>query len=186
MDGSTSGALAVFKALGDDSRLKIAAMLMRGEAYVELIASRLGLTSATVSHHLKKLEEAGLVECRRTQFYMIYSLVPDALSATLAELVADAAPETDGDAAYRDAVINAFMPFGRLTHLPSQKKKREIVLRRIASELEEKASYTEEEINEHIRKYHDDYCLIRREMISFGLLTREHESGVELYHKADG
>ncbi len=181
----TSGALAVFKALGDSSRLRIVGMLMRGEAYVELIASRLGLTSATVSHHLKKLEEAGLVECRRTQFYMIYSLIPDALSATLAELVADAAPPVDNDASYRDAVINAFMPFGKLTHLPSQNKKREVVLRHMLSELEKKDPYTEEEINEHIKKYYDDYCCVRREMISFGLLRREHESGVELYHRTD-
>lgn len=182
----TSGALDVFKALGDSSRLKIVGMLTRGESYVELIASRLGLTSATVSHHLKKLEEAGLVECHRTQFYMIYSLVPGALSATLAELVADAAPPVDDDAAYRDGVINTFMPFGKLTHLPSQNKKREVVLRRIISELEDKDAYTELEINEHIKKYYDDYCLIRREMISFGLLAREHESGAELYHKTDG
>ncbi len=183
---AASDALAIFKALGDSSRLRIVCMLTRGESYVELIASRLGLTSATVCHHLKKLEEAGLVECKRTQFYMIYSLVPGALSATLSELVASAAPPVDDDAEYRDGVINTFMPFGTLTHLPSQKKKREIVLRRIVSELEIKDSYTEAEINEHIKKYHDDYCLIRREMISFGLLAREHESGVELYHRTDG
>ena len=142
-------ALQIFKALGDESRLRIVGMLTHGEAYVELIASRLGLTSATVSHHLKKLEEAGLVECHRTQFYMIYSLAE------------------------------------KLSQLPSQNKKREVILRHILSQLEKKDAYTESEIDEHIKMFHDDYCCIRREMISFGLLSREHESGVDLYHRTD-
>lgn len=180
-----SGALIIFKALGDESRLRIVGMLMRGEAYVELIASRLGLTSATVSHHLKKLEEAGLVECHRTQFYMIYSLVPGALSLTLEELIEKELPPVDDDTEYRLSVINAFMPHGKLTNLPSQRKKREVILRHILSMLERKDAYTENEIDEHILRYHDDYCYIRREMISFGLLTREHENGTETYHRTD-
>ena len=67
-------ATAIFKALGDESRLAILRILLEEESYVELLASRLGLTSATVSFHLKKLEGAGLVSCRRTQFYQIYSV----------------------------------------------------------------------------------------------------------------
>ncbi len=178
-------ALQIFKALGDESRLRIVGMLTHGEAYVELIASRLGLTSATVSHHLKKLEEAGLVECHRTQFYMIYSLAENALSPTLAELIKGAEQPFDDDVKYKTAVIETFMPFGKLTQLPSQNKKREVILRHILSQLKKKDAYTESEIDEHIKRFHDDYCCIRREMISFGLLSREHESGVELYHRTD-
>ena len=42
-------AVSIFKALGDESRLAIIRMLIEGESYVELIASRLELTSATVT-----------------------------------------------------------------------------------------------------------------------------------------
>ena len=175
-------ALALFKALGDESRLRIVQILIQGESYVELIASRLGLTSATVSHHLKKLEEAGLVECHRTQFYRIYSLRPGVLDNTLTDLIAEISQDVDDDTKYRNSVIENFMPRGILKQLPAQQKKREIILRHILSSLPKKDSYTEKEINEHIKQFHDDYCFLRREMIALGIMTREHTSGEERYH----
>ena len=50
------------------------------------------------------------------------------------------------------------------------------MLKYILEPLETGKSYTEQEINEHIVKYNDDYCTIRREMIAFGLVEREHET----------
>ena len=168
-------AAAIFKALGDESRLAIVRMLIESESYVELIASRLNLTSATVSHHLKKLESAGLVECRRTQFYMIYSVKREMLAEPLIDLIGTL-PAQEDDTKYRQSVIDTFFEYGRLKSLPAQRKKREVVLSHILSKLEKKDSYTEKEINEHIKQYHDDYCFLRREMISFGMMTRDHET----------
>ncbi|MBQ7930902.1 MAG: metalloregulator ArsR/SmtB family transcription factor [Clostridia bacterium] len=167
--------VAIFKALGDESRLSIIRMLLEGESYVELIASRLNLTSATVSHHLKKLEAAGLVECHRTQFYMIYSVKREVLGESLIDLIGTL-PAQDDDTKYRQSVIDTFFEYGRLKSLPAQRKKREVVLRYILEPLEKGKSYTEQEMNEHIVKYNDDYCTIRREMISFGLVKRDHET----------
>jgi len=167
-------AAAVFKALGDESRLSIVRMLLEGESYVELIASRLNLTSATVSHHLKKLESAGLVECHRTQFYMIYSVKREVLAESLLNLIGTL-PAQDDDTKYRQSVIDSFFEYGRLKNLPAQRKKREVVLSHILEPLEKGRIYTEQEMNEHILTYHEDYCTIRREMISFGLVTRYHE-----------
>jgi len=164
-------AVSIFKALGDESRLAIIRMLIEGESYVELIASRLELTSATVSHHLKKLEAAGLVESHRTQFYMIYSVKREILSESLLALIGTL-PAIDDDTKYKQSVIDAFFEYGRLKALPAQRKKREVVLRYILEPLEIGHTYTEQEMNEHIVKYNDDYCTIRREMISFGLVKR--------------
>lgn len=166
--------VAVFKALGDESRLAIVRMLLEGESYVELIASRLSLTSATVSHHLKKLEAAGLVECHRTQFYMIYSVKRELLAPPLIDLIGTL-PAQDDDTKYRESVIAAFFEYGKLKSLPAQRKKREVVLSHILEPLEKGRVYTEQEMNEHILRYNDDYCTIRREMIAFGLVQREHE-----------
>ena len=168
-------AVAIFKALGDESRLAIVRMLIESESYVELIASRLNLTSATVSHHLKKLEAAGLVECHRTQFYMIYSVKREVLGESLIDLIGTL-PAQDDDTRYRKSVIDTFFEYGRLKSLPAQRKKREVVLKYILEPLEKGQSYTEQEMNEHILRYNDDYCTIRREMIAFGLVTREHET----------
>lgn len=166
-------AIRLFKALGDESRLRIVQMLLRDDSYVELIASRLNLTSATVSHHLKKLEEAGLVECSRTQFYMIYRLNRAVLSDTIESLVAAEKEIVDDDTAYREKIIGSFIVNDRLTNLPAQRKKREIILRYIAESFPKKESYTEKEVNENILRFNEDYCTIRREMISFGIMKRE-------------
>ena len=50
--------LLLFKCLADRSRLRIVQSLLREDMYVELLSQRLGLTPATISFHLKKLEEA--------------------------------------------------------------------------------------------------------------------------------
>lgn len=75
---------AVLKALADRHRLRIVNMLLRagGEAVcVCEFEPFLGLSQATVSHHLKKLVEAGLVtrETRGTRSY--FNLVPGALDS---------------------------------------------------------------------------------------------------------
>ena len=51
-------AIKLFKCLADKSRLQILKSLVQEEMYVERLAERLGLTPATISFHLKKLEEA--------------------------------------------------------------------------------------------------------------------------------
>jgi len=175
-------ATAVFKALGDESRLAILRILFEGESYVELLASRLGLTSATVSFHLKKLESAGLVSCRRTQFYRICSVNREIFAQSLESLIGRI-PEPDDDTRYRQSVIANFFENGRLKQLPAQQKKREVVLRHLLETLDPKQEYPEEEIDRHIQGYFDDYCTVRREMIAFGMLSRRRnpEGGADLY-----
>ena len=57
-------ALKLFKCLSDMSRLRIIQSLTQGDMYTELLAERLELTPPTVSFHMKKLEDAGLVISR--------------------------------------------------------------------------------------------------------------------------
>ena len=64
-------ALKIFKSLSDMSRLRIIQSLTGGEMYTELLAERLGLTPSTISFHMKKLEEAGLVVSRKEQYYTV-------------------------------------------------------------------------------------------------------------------
>ena len=59
----TADAVAVFKCLGDKTRFAIVSLLAGSDSYVELLSEKLSLTPGTVCHHLKKLEEAGLVRC---------------------------------------------------------------------------------------------------------------------------
>lgn len=77
------------KALADPARLRLVSILLASEgqrACTCELTEPLGLSQPTVSHHLKKLAEAGLVTGERRGVWTYYRVVPDALSA-LAEVL---------------------------------------------------------------------------------------------------
>lgn len=67
------------RALGDPKRLKVAAMLARTEELCACeIQASLGVTHATVSHHMGVLRDAGLVEADKRGRWVHYRLAADA------------------------------------------------------------------------------------------------------------
>ncbi|WP_137726135.1 ArsR/SmtB family transcription factor [Prescottella subtropica] len=93
-DGTLADA-RMFKALGDPVRLQmlgIVAAHESGEACVCDISGAFELSQPTVSHHLKVLREAGLVEHERRGTWVYYRIVPAALERLSAVLRFDAAP----------------------------------------------------------------------------------------------
>lgn len=167
--------LKLLKLLADETRIEILNILMREDSYVEKIACDLSLTPATICYHLKKMEAAGVVRSSRSQFYIIYSLNRDIFGKTLLEIISkDTAADTDEK--YKKEVLAHFFKYGRLTQIPTQRKKREIVLAEIARAFEKGRKYDEKEVNEIIHRFHEDHCTIRREMIACGLMCREKET----------
>jgi len=80
-DGEAFAAAAVFKALGDPARVRIVNMLAtagEGVCVCDLIPV-LGLSQPTVSHHLRKLAEAGLLHREQRGTWAFYSLNAAAL-----------------------------------------------------------------------------------------------------------
>lgn len=77
----------LFKALGDPVRLKLFADIASqpGEVCVCDI-SDVGVSQPTVSHHLKRLREAGLLTCERRGTWVYYRAVPEALDTLSAAL----------------------------------------------------------------------------------------------------
>jgi ArsR family transcriptional regulator len=66
----------LFKALGDETRLRIVALLSHGELCVCHLEEALGLAQPNVSRHLGILRMAGVVEHRREGSWVYYRLVP--------------------------------------------------------------------------------------------------------------
>lgn len=64
----------VFKALADESRLKIVMLLSGGELCACKILENFSITQPTLSYHMKTLCESGLVEGHRDGAWMRYSL----------------------------------------------------------------------------------------------------------------
>lgn len=70
----------LYRALGDDSRLRILRLLADGDLYLTEIAERMGLSKPTVSHHLAQLRASGLVSVTESGSLMYYSLRRDRLA----------------------------------------------------------------------------------------------------------
>ncbi|WP_412740139.1 ArsR/SmtB family transcription factor [Krasilnikovia sp. MM14-A1259] len=84
LDAKEATAVApMFKALGDPVRLRLLSMIASaggGEVCVCDLTGEFDLTGPTISHHLKVLREAGLVNSDRRGTWVYYRLVPRALA----------------------------------------------------------------------------------------------------------
>lgn len=168
----------LFKCLGDKSRLKIIQSLMDGEKYVEILAESLQLSPSTISFHLKKMEEVGLVKSQKDQYYVVYSLNKDILELTLIKLLHDSTQHGDElkekELEYKESVLKSFFEYGKLKSIPVQRKKRIIVLEELVKSFDLSKEYAEKEVNIAIAEFHDDFCTIRKELVSEGFLKRDH------------
>jgi ArsR family transcriptional regulator, arsenate/arsenite/antimonite-responsive transcriptional repressor len=73
-----------FKALGDPVRLRLLSLIAAragGEVCVCDLTDAFTLTGPTISHHLRVLREAGLVDCERRGTWVYYWVIPAALAA---------------------------------------------------------------------------------------------------------
>lgn len=81
-----------FKALGDPVRLRLLSLIAShpgGEACVCDLTPRFELTGPTISHHLRVLREAGLIDCERRGTWVYYWLRPGVLDRLAGVLDAD-------------------------------------------------------------------------------------------------
>ncbi|MEU5495277.1 ArsR/SmtB family transcription factor [Streptomyces griseofuscus] len=100
LDGDQAAELAkVFKALGDPVRLRLLSMIASragGEVCVCDLTPAFDLSQPTVSHHLKLLRQAGLIDCERRGTWVYYWLVQemtDRLAAILTRPTGAPAPD---------------------------------------------------------------------------------------------
>ncbi|MGW2645035.1 ArsR/SmtB family transcription factor [Streptomyces sp. NPDC001393] len=90
----------VFKALGDPVRLRLMSMIASrgegGEVCVCELTPAFELSQPTISHHLKLLRQAGLIDCERRGTWVYYWVLPGVLDRLAAFLTP---PRTAGTGA---------------------------------------------------------------------------------------
>jgi ArsR family transcriptional regulator len=72
-----------FKALGDPVRLRLLSLIAAragDEVCVCDLTDEFDLTGPTISHHLRVLREAGLIDCQRRGTWVYYWIIPDTLA----------------------------------------------------------------------------------------------------------
>ena len=81
MDHSFSGSVAIYKALADETRLRILHMLTEGEMCANKILETFEISQPTLSYHMKILSSCGLVSSRKDGFWIMYSIRPGGYKA---------------------------------------------------------------------------------------------------------
>jgi ArsR family transcriptional regulator, arsenate/arsenite/antimonite-responsive transcriptional repressor len=88
---------AVAKALADPRRMALLESIgEEKECACQKLCSVAGVTKGTVSHHMRELEQAGLIEERREGQFMFYAVRREVLGAYAAELLRRVAGRGNG------------------------------------------------------------------------------------------
>lgn len=172
--------VAFYKTMGDPTRIRIVAILAKGPLHGQAIAGKLGLSAPTITHHLKKLRDIHVVYDRRVKntiyFYLNESLI-NQQAKVFTELLEKKGEELDemveASIERQKIIENFFAKNGKLKNIPTQRKKKLIVLEHMIQGLKIGEKYEEKQLNEYIKQFHDDYATIRREFIINHYMFRE-------------
>ncbi len=174
--------LIFFKALADANRLKIIGLLSSQPYSVEQLAALLGTSASTVSHHLSKLTEAGLVSARAESYYNVYQLETKKLEDMAQRMLKPenlpaAADTVDLDAYDRKVVSDYTTSDGKLKSIPAQRKKLEAILHYVIRAFKPEKRYSEKQVNQILAGFHEDTATLRRELVGYKLMEREGGGG---------
>ncbi len=70
-------------------------------------------------------------------------------------------------------VLATFLDGERIKQIPRRPAKRAVVMRWLSGQFEPGREYAEREVNEIIKRHHEDSATLRREMVDTGLMSRE-------------
>jgi DNA-binding transcriptional ArsR family regulator len=167
--------LQFFKALANESRLKLVGAIAQQERSVEELASILELKEPTISHHLTKLKQLQLVKMRSEGNTHYYRLDLDTLqNLQKATLTATQVARTDiDDNIWETKVLDSFVDKDRIKEIPASRKKRRIILTWLVRKFEYDRLYPELELNQAIKPIHADTATLRRELVGYNMMCRE-------------
>ena len=174
--------VSFFKALADKNRLKIVGLLAEKPYSVEELATLLELKPPTISHHLAKLMDVGLVKSHTESYYSIYQLDQAMLKEKTRNMfsqqeLSTVVSEVDADAYDKKVLHDYSRRDGSLKTLPAQRKKLEAILRYVVKAFEVGKRYSEKQVNDILARFHEDTATLRRELVGFGLMKREGGGG---------
>lgn len=169
--------LEFFKALSDESRLKLVGALASSERTVEELALMLDLKPPTVSHHLSKLKALDLVQMKSDGNTHLYRLNLEVLRKLSKQMLAVESLSKEDDSINYDAwerkILNDFLEGEKLKEIPASRKKREVILRWLVEKFQFDKEYAEKEVNQMILRHHPDFATLRRELIGARLMDRK-------------
>lgn len=158
-----------------EQQKKMLSLFYQGKSDKE-IQMELGLGStSTIRHHRFVLKEKerqaktflAMMELLKEKDEYAPAFVPVHKTATMVD---DRYNITEDE---QKEITNKYFSDGVLTKFPNKEKQRLVVLRKITSQLKTDYIYDEKELNETLKMFYEDYALIRRYLIDYGLIDRK-------------
>ena len=168
--------LQFFQVFSNESRLRLIGHLANGERSVGELAQLLDLKEPTVSHHLAELKGLGLVTVRAEGNMRIYQLNAKALESISKDIFARpnlAALVPKSEMNEEERVLRVWVKDGRIVDIPAQEKKKQIVIRWLAGQIDPARRWTEREFSEWLSRFNEDYAVLRRYLVDSGYMARE-------------
>jgi hypothetical protein len=160
------------KSLADAERLKIAGLLGVEALSSTQVAERLEMKPADVQRHLDELTAAGLAH-KEGNLYRLNSQALEKLTRQVLAQSRPPAPEYEGDE-FEVKTLRAYLAAdGTLKAIPTQHKKLMVILNHLVKNFEPDIKYPENQVNQILRRYHEDTAALRRYMVDNQLLARE-------------
>jgi hypothetical protein len=160
--------------LADDDRLRVVAALALGAADATSIRSATGIELPAIMRAVQRLVDAGLVERDEAGNLALLGQAFRVAARYEAQRRAVAPEELPGVPNDDARVLRSFIRNGRLTHIPAQQSKRLVVLEHLAQQFEPGRRYSEKMVNLVLGRYHPDTAALRRYLVDYGFLDRDH------------
>lgn len=175
-----------FQALLDPDHLRVIAALSAGERSMGELAEATGFPPSLSRGPIGKLiyleliaiaEQPGRLICRLNRKRL--HTLNGALQRLSRDLLAGERPATPADATSladdERRILRSCFDGEKLKEIPSSQRRLQVVLRWLAEQFEPGRRYPEREVNALIKRYHPDCAALRRSLIDFGYMTREHD-----------
>lgn len=154
----------LLKTIADETRLRILGLLAAEPRTGRELAAELELSPPTISHHMARLVEVGIVGVEVDGTRHRYSLTLGGMGA---------APADPAQDAFHAKTVRTFFDGERLKQIPAKRRARVAVLVELLKRFEPGVRYSEPEVNALLRTAHDDVALLRRELVDYRYLKRE-------------
>lgn len=192
MDTQTKQLLYMLKALAEEKRITLLRLMHQQEYSVGDLAQLVELSEPTVSHHLTRLREVGLINLRTAGTQRFYRVNESGLTrfkrlADEIEQMPLTTQPAESDESWIDKldwpeedrkVLRGLTHGGKLLHIPNKHKKWLVILRWLATLFQADMLYTEKDVNDILKSvFEEDYVALRRGLVDMGYLRRERGGG---------
>jgi len=161
--------------MSDADRLRIIGLLTQQRASRADIVSKLNLSLPDVVDHLAFLEFVGAIG----QNHDLYEVDDKKLAALARDNFAQeraayvAAPELDDKS---KKVLKVYLNAdGSIKQIPNQPAKLQVILNYLVQAFAPDVNYTEKEVNQILRRFHEDTAGLRRDLVDAKILHREND-----------